>query len=70
MICIECKLKKYIECLIFGEVVRIIEGDVLGGLVGLDKVLNKFVIGVMIKYVMECYIILGLLMIVGNWVEV
>lgn len=66
MIWIEWKLKKYIEKLIFGEVVWIIEGDVLGGSFGLDKVFNKFVIGVMIEIVMMWYIIFGFLMIVGN----
>ncbi|HFP8347197.1 TPA: DRTGG domain-containing protein [Enterococcus faecium] len=67
---IERKLKKHIERLIFGEVVRIIEGDVLGGAAGLDKVLNKFVIGAMTKHAMERYITPGSLMIVGNRAEV
>ncbi|MGM0123457.1 CBS domain-containing protein [Enterococcus sp. AZ194] len=67
---IERKLKKHIERLTFGEVVRIIEGDVLGGHTGLDKVLNKFVIGAMTKAAMERYITPGSLMIVGNRVEV
>ena len=67
---IERKLKKHIERLTFGEVVRIIEGDVLGGASGLDKVLNKFVIGAMTKHAMERYITPGSLMIVGNRAEV
>ncbi|MFP1648336.1 DRTGG domain-containing protein [Enterococcus mundtii] len=67
---IERKLKKNIERLTFGEVVRIIEGDVLGGAVGLDKVLNKFVIGAMTEHAMERYITPGSLMIVGNRTEV
>ncbi|MBO1298383.1 MULTISPECIES: DRTGG domain-containing protein [Enterococcus] len=67
---IERKLKKNIERLTFGEVVRIIEGDVLGGSVGLDKVLNKFVIGAMTEHAMERYITPGSLMIVGNRTEV
>lgn len=67
---IERKLKKHIERLTFGEVVRIIEGDVLGGASGLDKVLNKFVIGAMTKSAMERYITPGSLMIVGNRQEV
>lgn len=67
---IERKLKKHIERLTFGEVVRIIEGDVLGGAAGLDKVLNKFVIGAMTKHAMERYITPGSLMIVGNRAEV
>ncbi|HHK2084880.1 TPA: DRTGG domain-containing protein [Enterococcus faecalis] len=63
---IERKLKKHIEKLTFGEVVRIIEGDVLGGSSGLDKVLNKFVIGAMTETAMTRYITPGSLMIVGN----
>lgn len=63
---IERKLKKHIEKLTFGEVVRIIEGDVLGGTTGLDKVLNKFVIGAMTEKAMTRYITPGSLMIVGN----
>ncbi|OTN86322.1 CBS domain-containing protein [Enterococcus sp. 7E2_DIV0204] len=63
---IERKLKKHIEKLTFGEVVRIIEGDVLGGSAGLDKVLNKFVIGAMTENAMTRYITPGSLMIVGN----
>ncbi|MFV0559458.1 MAG: DRTGG domain-containing protein [Enterococcus sp.] len=67
---IERKLKKHIERLTFGEVVRIIDGDVLGGTNGLDKVLNKFVIGAMTESAMERYITPGSLMIVGNRREV
>lgn len=63
---IERKLKKHIERLTYGEVVRIIEGDILGGAEGLDKVLNKFVIGAMTEKAMVRYITPGSLMIVGN----
>lgn len=67
---IERKLKKNIERLTFGEVVRIIEGDVLGGSEGLDKDLDKFVIGAMTEDAMRRYITPGSLMIVGNREEV
>lgn len=67
---IERKLKKSIERLTFGEVVRIIEGDVLGGASGLEKDLNKFVIGAMTEDAMGRYITKGSLMIVGNRNEV
>ena len=50
---IERKLKKHIEKLTFGEVVQIIEGEVLGGAAGLDKDLNKFVIGAMKESALE-----------------
>lgn len=67
---IERKLKKNIERLTFGEVTKIIEGDVLGGNSGLDKDLNRFVIGAMTEEAMERYITPGSLMIVGNRLEV
>ncbi|MDR0922093.1 MAG: CBS domain-containing protein [Lactobacillales bacterium] len=63
---IERKRNKMIERLTFGEIVRIIEGEVLGGKRGLDKVLNGFIIGAMRKEAIERYIIPGGLMIVGN----
>ena len=63
---IERKLKKNIERLTFGEVVRIIEGEVLGGSNGLDKDLNKFVIGAMTEEAMRRYITPGSLLIIGN----
>ncbi|MDT2760407.1 DRTGG domain-containing protein [Enterococcus xiangfangensis] len=63
---IERKLKKNIERLTFSEVVRIIEGDVLGGSNGLDKDLHKFVIGAMTVEAMRRYITPGSLLIIGN----
>ncbi len=66
---IERKMKENIEKLTFDEVVSIIEGDVLGGANGLDKVLNKFIIGAMTEQAMLRYITPGSLMIVGNRTE-
>ncbi|GMA53017.1 hypothetical protein GCM10025857_43740 [Alicyclobacillus contaminans] len=63
---IERKLRKNIEQLTFAEVVRIIDGDVLGGANGLQKDLNKFVIGAMTLEAMQRYVTPGSLMIVGN----
>ncbi|MFV0557844.1 MAG: DRTGG domain-containing protein [Enterococcus sp.] len=63
---IERKLKKHIEKLTFGEVIQIIEGDVLGGKTGLDKVLNKFVIAAMQEGEVSRYITPDSLVIVGN----
>ena len=63
---IERKLKKHIEKLTFHEVVQITEADVLGGASGLDKDLNRFVIGAMQVSAMERYVTPGSLMIVGN----
>ncbi|MEL1206298.1 hypothetical protein AADX86_13005, partial [Staphylococcus epidermidis] len=44
---IEQKLKGKIENLTFEEIVQVIDGEVLGGRAGLDKLLDKFVIGAM-----------------------
>lgn len=63
---IERKMKEHFEKLTYGEIVKIIEGDILGGIDGLDKVLNKFVIGAMKEDAMLRYITPGSLMIVGN----
>ena len=63
---IERKIKKHIEKLTFAEVSKIVEGEVLGGSAGLEKDLNKFVIGAMEEKAMERYITPGSLMIVGN----
>lgn len=67
---IERKMKGNFERLTFGEVVKIIEGKVLGGETGLEKTLSKFVIGAMTKEAMNRYIEPGSLMIVGNREEV
>ncbi|WP_314061732.1 DRTGG domain-containing protein [uncultured Vagococcus sp.] len=67
---IERKMKSHFEKLTFGEVVKIIEGDILGGRNGLEKALSKFIIGAMTENAMERYITPGSLMIVGNREEV
>lgn len=67
---IEKKVKENIEKLSFGEVVKVIEGDILAGRKGLDKILNKFIIGAMTPGNMTRYISPGSLMIVGDREEV
>ncbi|WEG73686.1 DRTGG domain-containing protein [Vagococcus intermedius] len=67
---IERKMKSHFERLTFGEVAKIIEGDVLGGKNGLEKSLAKFIIGAMTEDAMARYIAPGSLMIVGNREEV
>lgn len=63
---IERKIKETFEMLTYGEVVKIIDGDILGGEEGLDKDLSKFIIGAMTEEAMVRYITPGSLMIVGN----
>lgn len=63
---IERKSKENIETLTFGQISKIIEGDILGGEKGLDKTLSKFIIGAMQLEAMDRYISPGSLMIVGN----
>lgn len=63
---IERKVKETFETLTYGEVVKIIDGDILGGEEGLDKDLSKFIIGAMTEEAMVRYITPGSLMIVGN----
>ncbi|MCI1283318.1 MAG: DRTGG domain-containing protein [Lacticaseibacillus songhuajiangensis] len=52
--------------LTFADIVRIISGHVLGGNAGLEKPLDKFVIGAMRNSAMEHYISRNSLLIVGN----
>ncbi|MCR8634656.1 DRTGG domain-containing protein [Paenibacillus radicis (ex Xue et al. 2023)] len=63
---VEKKLRDNIDKLTFAEVVNIVDGEVLGGLDGLQKTLNKFVIGAMQQDAMMRYIDPGSLLIVGN----
>lgn len=63
---IEKKKERVIERLTYGEVVQIVEGTVIGGADGLEKVLSSFIIGAMKKESMARYILAGGLMIVGN----
>jgi len=63
---VEKKEKEQIERLTFAEVVRIVEGTVLGGKEGLHKTLSRFVIGAMRTESISRYLSPGCLMIVGN----
>lgn len=63
---IERKTKDNLEKLSFGEIIKIIEGEVLGGHDGLDKILNRFVIGAMTLDAMTRYIQPESLVIIGN----
>lgn len=63
---IEKKKKENIERLTFAEIVKIVDGQVLGGKDGLHKTLTKFVIGAMQLEDMMRYTDAGSLLIVGN----
>lgn len=63
---IERKQKEHIERLTFAEVVRIVEGTVLGGRNGLHKSLSSLIIGAMQTNVISRYLKPGSLMLVGN----
>ncbi|WGU94813.1 DRTGG domain-containing protein [Paenibacillus dendritiformis] len=63
---VEKKPRNMSDNLTFGEVVEILGGHVLGGGKGLEKTLNKYVIGAMKLDAMERYIDAGSLLIVGN----
>lgn len=63
---IEQRLKGKIENLTFREIVKAIDGEVYGGGNGLDKLLDKFVIGAMTLEAMQRYITPKSLMIIGN----
>lgn len=67
---VEKKTRTNIDKLTFSEVVNIVDGQVLGGADGLEKTLNKFVIGAMQLEAMARYIEPGSLLIVGNRYQV
>lgn len=63
---IEKRSKFLPEMLRFNEIVSMIEGEVLGGADGLDRHLNKFIIGAMTEDAIEKYFVANSLIIVGN----
>lgn len=58
--------KKHIETLTYAEVVRILDATILGGKEGINRSLNKFIIGAMTVETITKYISPGYLLIVGN----
>lgn len=58
--------KKNLDRITFGEIVNIVDGTLLGGENGVDKFLERFVIGAMEVNTIERYISPGALLIVGN----
>jgi len=66
---VEKKEVRQFDRLTFSEIVDIVEGSVLAGAEGLEKTLNKFVIGAMQLEDMMKYVEPGCLLIVGNRVQ-
>lgn len=66
---IERKKKENFENLTYAEVIKVVDGQVLGGSDGLHKTLNKFLIGAMQIEAMELYTEPDSLLIVGNRVR-
>ncbi|SDX19794.1 Predicted transcriptional regulator containing CBS domains [Paenibacillus sp. CF384] len=63
---IQRKNRESLDRLTFGEVLDIVQGELIGGAAGLVKTLHKFVIGAMELDAMVRYIDAGSLLIVGN----
>ncbi|MCB2293430.1 CBS domain-containing protein [Clostridium algoriphilum] len=63
---VEKVYKKNIESLTFAEVTRILDATILGGKDGINKILNKFIIGAMDIESIIRYLRPGYLLIVGN----
>src|SRR5699024_11202765 len=66
---IEQKEKEHFKHLTFSEVIKVVDGQVLGGRSELHKQLNKFVIGAMQLEAMMRYTEADSLLIVGNRVK-
>lgn len=67
---IEKKTREEIEHLTFGEIVKIIDGQVLAGRNGLHNTLTKFAIGAMKLENVVKYLTKNTLLIVGNRMDV
>ncbi|MGH4050666.1 MAG: DRTGG domain-containing protein [Clostridium sp.] len=63
---VEKVCKKNIEALTYAEVVSILDATILGGKVGINRSLNKFIIGAMAVESISRYLKPGYLLIVGN----
>ena len=63
---IESEKEKKIESITYKEIIRIVEGELLGGREGAGKTIHRFIIGAMTVEAMKKYLTLGGLIIVGN----
>ncbi|NCC79419.1 MAG: CBS domain-containing protein [Clostridia bacterium] len=67
---IESEKEKKIESITYNEIIRIVDGELLGGSEGVEKTIYRFNIGAMTMEAMKKYLTMGGLLIVGNRDEV
>lgn len=67
---VESEQEKKIESITYNEIIRIIDGELLGGAEGIEKTIYRFNIGAMTIEAMKKYLVMGGLLIVGNRDEV
>jgi len=67
---IESEKEKKIESITYNEIIRIVDGELLGGKEGVEKTIYRFNIGAMTMEAMKKYLTMGGLLIVGNRDEV
>ena len=67
---VESEKEKKIESITYNEIIRIVDGELLGGKEGVEKTIYRFNIGAMTMEAMKKYLTMGGLLIVGNRDEV
>ena len=67
---VESEKEKKIESITYNEIIRIVDGELLGGKDGVEKTIYRFNIGAMTMEAMKKYLTVGGLLIVGNRDEV
>ena len=67
---VESEKEKKIESITYNEIIRIVDGELLGGRDGIEKTIYRFNIGAMTMEAMKKYLTVGGLLIVGNRDEV
>lgn len=67
---VESEKEKKIESITYNEIIRIVDGELLGGKEGVEKTIYRFNIGAMTMEAMKKYLTVGGLLIVGNRDEV
>ncbi len=67
---VESEKEKKIESITYNEIIRIVDGELLGGIEGSEKTIYRFNIGAMTMDAMKRYLTMGGLLIVGDRDEV